>query len=201
MIHGSVTSIGVAYPRELPVQDLARHVRALLGTVLEAPRPGRWPLRLSGGREGDVLVELEIKDTSSPEETIAILERFLGSEHGEIEAVVQLAGVGAVDAVLRPETAVCGLLLDLPDAALYPSRDHRRSAAVVAAIKELLLAWHDASRFAVAFADHEAEFHVDPLDLGSDTVAYALVALPSARAGGVPLDFRSGGWPLALGGA
>jgi len=200
VIHGSVTSVGVAYSRSLAVGDLARRLCALFDTVLVAPGRGGWPLRFVGGGDREVRVELEIRAGAGVEETAPMLEHFLGAEYGELPAEVHLADIGAVRAVLRPETAVCGLLLDLPDAALYPLRDHRRHVLVGAAIRELMLAWFDASPFEKAFADHEAEFHVDPLEVRPDSNPYALLALPAAAGDGPRLDFHAGGWPLAPGG-
>jgi len=193
---GSVTSVGVAYPRELPVEDLARHVESLLGPVLGPPRDGRWPVRFVGGAH-DAWVEVEIREDAGHRRTREQLERYLGSEYGEIEVTVDLDGIGPVEGVLRPETAVCGLLLDLPDAVLFPERDRERPDIVAAAIRELLLRWYDTSRFARAFADHEAEFEIDPLDLSPQANPFALLAEPSDRSDGPPLDFHAGAWPLS----
>jgi hypothetical protein len=198
--HGSVTSVGVVYARDLSTRDLARNVLSLLGPVLEARAPGRWPILFLGGHECDVWVEMKIKSDAPANETAELLEHFLESEFGEMEVIVRLTGIGPVEAVLRHETAVCGLLLDLPDAALFPARDPGRPAVVAAAIKEFMLVWYDASRFEAAFADHEAEFHVDPLTLGPADNPYALLALPSPGGGERPLDFHMGGWLLTAGG-
>ena len=197
MISGSVTSIGVAYPRQLEPGDLARYLAALLGPILQPRSPGRWPVQFVGGGQREVHVETAVKEEAEAETTLRLLEQLLTADCGELEAEVDLPGLGRVEVVLRPETALCGMLIDLPDSALFPEQSLERSEIVTNAIHELLLGWYDVSRFAVAFADHEAEFDVDPLELGPTGSPYALLALPAKKPDGSPLDFHRGGWSLS----
>lgn len=196
MITGSVTSIGVAYPRETRVEDLARHLAQLLGRVLLSGRDGKWSLGMGGG-PNDAWVERQIGPEANEREALGKLEGFLGSEYAELQVRIDVEGIGEIDGVLRPETPVCGLLLDLPDAELYPERDRSRRDLVSAAVRRVLLDWYDVSRFAVAFADHEAEFEEDPLTLTFGQRRYAILALPTRRNDGPPLEFHEGGWQLS----
>ena len=196
MTSGSVTSIGVAYPRETRVADLARHLAHLLGRVLLPAEDGKWSMGIGGG-PNDAWVEREIGPEDDQHEALGKLEGFLGSEHGELRVRIDIEGIGIIDGIVRPETTVCGLLLDLPDAELYPERDRSRRDLVPAAARRILLDWYDASRFAVGFADHEAEFEEDPLKLTAEQRSYAILALPSRRADGPPLEFHEGGWRLS----
>lgn len=191
---GSVTSLGVAYPLSLEVPDLASHVAALLGPVLQPTAEDRWPLWMVGSREARV--DLALKEGEDPANT-RLLERFLGAAYGELTGRVMLTGIGEIAAVLRPETRHAGVLLDLADADLFLGDVPERSEMVVAALRELLLHWYDVSRFVVAFADHEAEFDVDPESSGPAQDRFALVAVPNERPGGAPLRFHRAGWQLS----
>lgn len=201
---GSVTSIGVAYPPGMDMPDLAQHVAMLLGPVLRPTRKDRWPLRMFGNGEREVWAEVELRE-GEPAAHARLVEQLLGASHGELETRVVLSGVGQVEAVLRPQTRHAGVLLDLCDSDLYPEEAPEgvpegapeRSDQVIAAIGELLLHWYDVSRFTVAFADHEAEFEVEPGSLGPAQEQYALVALPSGTAGGAPLRFHQAPWRLS----
>lgn len=196
MSWGSVTSVGIAYPRELTVEDLARHIDSLLGSVLLPRSSWCWPLRFVGGAH-DAWVEVELKEGAASSNRRGLLAQYLGSEYGELEVTVDLEGVDPVEGVLRPETAYSGLLLDLPDQTLFPEKGRAGMETVSSSIRELLLRWFDASRFAVAFADHEAEFDVDPLELSTAASPFALLATPSNSGGGSPLVFHTGGWPIS----
>jgi len=197
VIHGSVTSIGVAYPATLETSDLARHVAALLGPILEPRTPGRWPMRFTGCGSEAPWIEVEIKQGTDDEATTRMLERFVSSPYGELEAIVQLAGVGRVEAVLRPQVGLNALLLDVPDAALFPEWSLPDPEPVTAAVRELLLRWFDISRFAIAFAGPEAELEIDPRRIEPGAVPFALLARPADGAGGAPLDFSRGAWPIS----
>jgi len=196
-VTGSVTSIGVVYPRSLDSADIARHLVAVLGPVLGNRHVGRWALRLSGGGEQAPWVETTVSDSDDPATLLALLGHFFVAEYAEMDVSISLPGIGIVDGVLRPEPALNGLLLDLPDAMLFPERAPNRSETVTAAIRELLLAWYDLSRFDCAFADHEAEFDIDPKSTEFGTGHYAMVALPVEAAKGPPLRFREAAWRLS----
>jgi hypothetical protein len=191
---GSVTSVGVAYPLSLEVPDLASHVAALIGPVIRPAEDGNWLLRLVGSR--DVSVDLGLNEENGSVNT-RLIEQFLGANYAELEGRVLLTGIGEITAVLRPETRHASVLLDLADADLFPEDIPERSELVMAALRELLLKWYDASHFAVAFADHEAEFDVDIEALDQMLERYALVAEPNDRPGGAPLRFHQAGWQLS----
>jgi hypothetical protein len=198
LIHGSVTSLGVAYPRTLEFADMARHVAALLGPVLEPRETGHWPLRFIGPGAEAPWIEVVIKGDAGDETAMRMLERFAGSRYGELEAIVDLAEIGRMEAVLRPQVGMTGLLLDLPDAQLYPEWNRPDQEQIAAAVRELLLRWYDVSCFGAAFADHEAEFERDPLKIEPGANPFALFARPSGGGGGgAPLDFFPGSWPLS----
>jgi hypothetical protein len=201
MTYGSVTSVGVAYPRELSVEDLASHVSVLLGTVLHTDLTGSWNIELVGGAN-EAGVELAI-DTETPHrDRLSKLVHFLSAAHGEMKVSVDLQGFGRVDGVLRPETSVCGLLLDLPELVLYDESNDTGASDIQMAVRRLVLDWYDKSRFEVAFADHEAEFDVDPLDLTKTRFPYALLALSASQgSNGSPLKFYENNWPLSSLGA
>ncbi len=194
---GSVTSIGVAYPRTSDPSDMARHLMSLFGTVFVPRVPGRFPMSFVTTRDWEVRIETSIKDEAERGANLRMLERFLGASYGEVELTVELQDLGVIDAVLRPEGAVSAVLLDLPDTQLFLKWSPARAGTVEAAIRDLLNKWYERSPFRVAFADHEAEFDIDPLELRTDHNPYAILATPAGQPNVGPLEFHKGGWLLS----
>ncbi|MCP4680117.1 MAG: hypothetical protein GY854_32415 [Deltaproteobacteria bacterium] len=194
---GSVTSIGVAYARTSDPPDLARFLMALLGTVFQPRTPGRFPMSFVTTRDWEVRIETSLKDEDDRGTNMRMLERFLVASYGELELAVDLHDIGMIEAVLRPEAAVSAVLLDLSDNQLFPKWNQARSTAVEKAIRDLLISWYEQSPFRAAFADHEAEFDIDPLELRADNNPYALLAMPAEMKDAGPLEFHQGGWLLS----
>jgi hypothetical protein len=196
-LNGSVLSVGVAYDRDVEAEEMARRLAPLFGEVLIPPVADRWPVRLVGAGAREVWVEAELKAPGAGAEGRTLLTRLMGATYGELLTRVDLAGIGSVPGILRPALPYGGVLLDLAEANVCPQANPASSSRATAAAKELLLRWYHHSRFVVAFADHEAEFEVDPDRLRPADSPYALMALPAAQGDGARLDFYSSGWPLS----
>lgn len=192
MIPGSVTSIGFAYPRVLCLEELAQHTYTVLEELLAPTNAGRFPLRCLKTGTHSVRAETTLRTDQDRETNIRLLSRYLSADYAEIEAAVSLPKLGRIDAVIRPEAALNGLLLDLPDASLFPERV---AGAVDEAIVGFIEQWFSISRFRVAFADHEAEFDTEPLDLGERNNPYAVLAVADSQAE-EPLRIYRNRWHL-----
>lgn len=177
---GSFTSVGVAYPRDIGVEGLARAVVSLLGTVLE-PVGDCWPVRFfSAG----AWIHLELRPQRDRELAVRHLKRWLTSRYGELEAMIPLGD--GIRVVIRPRTAHTGILMDIADADLD-------GVDAQAAVEALLGRWHAQSPFAVAFVDEEAEYERDPLDVSPESSPWALLGTP----GDEGILWHAQRWPLS----
>ena len=184
---GSVTSIGIAYERNIDLDTFAveilRGLVALPGETLDR----RWPMRFLYG-DHEAWVATELCASEDFQNQLKMLKRFLTSPYGELDISVYLRGIGRVTGIIRPEYSYTGILIDFFDADLYFGEGMRDPGIVEAAVKDVLTAWYDASRFSVAFADHEAEFEYDPLSLKNNSNEYALL-VSTMKGSSDSLDF------------
>ena len=107
MMTGSMTSIGVAYPRTFAPEDMAGHAASLMGTILRPKQNMKWPLEIVGGERG-TRIELDLK---KGDDLKGFLVQFFNADYGSISVAVELtslraAAFGEITLITSPEVFV-----------------------------------------------------------------------------------------------